>query len=179
MQNRKNRKSVDVVQIVNQVRRTIEKREARMDTAGAVRERVRGQLIHRIQRAPIPEDVKQDLIDARMEWIFDPSAFWWSRRPGIGPLLNLFRRLTRPLVKIFFNPDAMLHHLNRLSYLVMYQQQLIEDLMVEIELQKLPEHPSQTPRNQAGRRPTNARAQQGHRRSRRNHPRRHKPDYER
>ena len=133
MQRKPNEPSVDVVQIVQQVRKTIEKREARMDNAGTTRERVRDRMIHRITRASMPEDVKRDLIEARMEWVFDPETFWWSRRPVLGSFLNLLRRLARPLVKLFFNPDALLHHVNRLSYLVMYQQQLLEDLMVELE----------------------------------------------
>lgn len=133
-------KNVDVVQIVQQVRRTIEKRESRFDNAGTTRERVRDRLIHKISRAPMPDDVKQDLINARMEWIFDPESFWWSRRPGIGPFINMFRRIAKPIVKLFFNPDAVLHHLNRLSYLVIYQQQLIEDLFVDLEFNRQKEY---------------------------------------
>ncbi|MCS7311866.1 MAG: hypothetical protein NZ742_03005 [Acidobacteria bacterium] len=134
MEKRRSGPKVDVVQIVQQIRRQIEERHTEQATASQVRQEVRDRLLIQWCQLPLPEDVKKDVADQQLRWLLDPEAFWFSRRPGWGPVINLFRRLFRPFVKLFFNPDPLLHHVHRLSYIVQFQIQLIEDLLVEREL---------------------------------------------
>jgi len=143
MEKRRSGPKVDVVQIVQQIRRQIEAQHTEQATASQVRQEVRDRLLIQWRQLPFPEDVKKDVADQRLQWLFDPDAFWFSRRPGWGPIINFFRRLFRPIVKLFFNPDPLLHHVHRLSYLVQFQTQLIEDLLVERELlqRKPPDDP--------------------------------------
>ncbi len=134
MEQRRSGPKVDVVQIVQQIRRQIEEQHTEQATASQVRQGVRDRLLIQWRQLPFPEDVKKDLADCQLQWLFDPDAFWSSRRPGWGPVIKAFRHLFRPFVKLFFNPDPLLHYVHRLSYLVQFQHQLIEDLLVEREL---------------------------------------------
>lgn len=134
---RKKNKHVDVVHIVRKVRTQLEHQSAQLQAAGQLREKIRDNLRSQMQRMNFPSDVIDDLLGQHLEWVLDPDIFWISKRPVIGPILNFFRKIIRPIIKLFFNPDALLHSINRLSYLVVFQQKLIEDLLVENELRKM------------------------------------------
>ncbi len=142
---RKKTQRVDVVHIVRKIRTRLEHQSAQLQAAGQLREKVRDNLRSQLQRMNFPPDIVDDLLGHHLEWIFDPDVFWTSKRPGIGPILNFFRKIMRPFVKLFFNPDPLLHSLNRLSYLVLFQQKLIEDLLVEHELHKMDDLQKQSP----------------------------------
>lgn len=134
MEKRRSGPKVDVVQIVQQIRRQIEEQHTAQATASQVRQEVRDRLLIQWRQLPFPEDVKKDVADRQLQWVLDPDAVWVSRRPGWGPVLTLLRRLFRPLLKVFFNPDPLLHYVHRLGYIVQFQNQVIEDLLVEREL---------------------------------------------
>ncbi len=136
MEKKRSPNRIDVVQIVRQIRQQIEEQHMANATAASVRQQVRAQIRNLLQQAPYPGDVKKDLLDQDLLWIFDPQSFWYSRRPVWGAVINVLRRILRPIVKLFFNPDPLLHHIHRMSYWMAFQQQLIEDLMVERELER-------------------------------------------
>ena len=136
MEKKRSQNRIDVVQIVRQIRQQIEEQHMANATAANVRQQVRAQMRTLLQQAPYPSDVKKDLIDQDLAWIFDPQSFWYSRRPVWGAIINVLRRILRPIVKLFFNPDPLLHYMHRMSYWLAFQQQLIEDLMVERELER-------------------------------------------
>lgn len=125
---------VDVVRIVRQIRQQIEQRHEAQAKASQVRAEIREQMRILWDQSPFPDDVKKDIADRDLLWIFDPQQFWFSQRRRWGFLINMIHRLLRPLVKLFFNPDAVLHYMHRLGYLVAFQNQLLEDLLVEREL---------------------------------------------
>lgn len=117
--------SVDVEQIMEQIRQRIRSKRDEDYTEEQIRELAKVKL----ERFLDPQNIRSDMVtyyrrrlkereaalrdtpDVPTSYDFDPEIVFRSSRGIVGRLLYWVRRLSSPIVKIFFNPAPILHAL--------------------------------------------------------------------
>ena len=125
---------VDVAVLMEAIRKRIEERKKGLYTEAEIREIAE----HRLDGVLDGHDFNPDLVkDFRAEpqrwnFLFDPETVYRSSRGPLGRLLELARRVLRPVQKLFWNPTPMIHALSRQSDLNSYYVHLLHNLSLEL-----------------------------------------------
>ena len=125
---------VDVAVLMEAIRKRIEERKKGLYTEAEIREIAE----HRLDGVLDGHDFNPDLVkDFRAEpqrwnFLFDPETVYRSSRGPLGRLLELARRVLRPVQKLVWNPTPMIHALSRQSDLNSYYVHLLHNLSLEL-----------------------------------------------
>ena len=129
----------DVQQLLADVYRRIAERQQGLYTDEELRfiaERpLEGVLTGGELRADLLEEFRAR--DAQWNFSFEADAVYRSSRGGAGRLLEVVRRLLRPVQKLFWNPNPMIAALSRQSDLNRFYVHLLHNLVLELSRLKL------------------------------------------
>ena len=124
--------AVDVEQIMEQIRARVREKRGVDYTEEQIRElanvkldrfldpkNVRSDLLEHFRKRYQSSDAAASVTQAALEAVnvpaFEPDAVYRSSRGGIGRVLYAIRRMLRPIVKLFINPDPMLEYVRAVS----------------------------------------------------------------
>lgn len=138
-----NPNSIDVTDIVKQVRQHLYEKQQEAKTDDKIRLQAKQKLINKLNSLPFPKDVKDDLLKSNFDLIFDSDSLIRSERPFIGSIFKLTRLLFKPILKFIININPLMHFLHRQSYLIILYKELLLDMIFEIE--KMHYRPSKKP----------------------------------
>jgi len=82
-----------------------------------------------IQTSQVPDSVADLIKQQTFFEPYDPRTLYVSKRPGIGSILGVIRRLLKPITKLFVNLDPMAHEVHRLTALNNMYLKAIQDLV--------------------------------------------------
>jgi len=125
---------VDVAAIMEAIRKRIEEKKKGLYTEEEIQEIAE----HRLDAVLDAHDFNSDLISdfrsqpARWNFRFDPETIYRSSRGPVGRVLGGLRSLLKPVQKLFWNPNPMIHALSRQSDLNRYYVHLLHNLALEL-----------------------------------------------
>ncbi len=125
---------VDVAALMEAIRKRIEEKKKGLYTDEEIREIAE----HRLDGVLDAHDFNPDLVKdfradpKRWNFLFDPETIYRSSRGPVGRLLELARRVLRPVQKLFWNPTPMIYALSRQSDLNNYYVHLLHNLSLEL-----------------------------------------------
>jgi hypothetical protein len=133
MKIRYNPASIDVVDIVRQIKQHLQEKQQELKTEDRIRIQIENKLKSKLDTLSFPKDVKEELAKSNFNFIFSADSLITSERPVIGAVFSLTRRIFKPFLKFIINIDPLIHHIHRQSYLLMLYKESLIDLNLEVE----------------------------------------------
>lgn len=135
---------VDVEEIMRGIRRRIEEKKQGLYSDEEIEEIAGHRLDAVLDAHEFNADFISDIRDAKARWNFQfgPETIYRSSRGAVGQMLEAFRRVLRPVQKLFWNPNPLISALSRQSDLNEYYVHVLHNMTVEVtklnlELQEL------------------------------------------
>src|SRR5271169_1807488 len=125
---------VDVEAIMDAIRKRIEEKRKGLYSDDEIREIAE----HRLDAVLDAHDFNSDFIKdfraqpERWNFAFGERTLYESSRGAVGRVLQIVRRVLRPIQKLFWNPNPMISALSRQSDLNAYYVHLLHNLAVEL-----------------------------------------------
>jgi hypothetical protein len=137
--------AVDVEQIMRQIRQRIREKRG----VDYTEEEIRQLAQVRLERFLDPGNVRSDLVrhyrerssgtfhlPASDNYAFEDHTIYYSGRGVGGGLINFIRRLLNPVLKLFFNPNPLIHVLHMQSRINDHQAQLFARIEEQFAVRK-------------------------------------------
>ena len=125
--------SIDVVDIVKQIKQHIQEKQQESRADERIRIQIENKLKNKLDSLPFPKDVKEELIQSNFNIVFATDSLIKSERQKLGFLFTLTRKLFKPFLKFIINLDPLIHFLHRQSFLLLLYKESIIDLSFEME----------------------------------------------
>ena len=120
---------IDVVEIMKKIRQSAAGSRTELTRDDRIKREAKSEFQTLIQTSQVPDSVA-DLIKQQTYFEpYDPRTLYVSKRPGIGAVLGVIRRLLRPITKLFINLDPLAHEVHRLTALNNLYLKAIQDLI--------------------------------------------------
>ena len=133
MKIRYNPASIDVVDIIKQIKQQIQEKQQESRADERIRIQVENKLKSKLDSLAFPKDVKEELVKSNFNIIFTTDSLLKSERPKLGFIFNVTRKLFKPFLKFIINIDPIIHFLHRQSFLLLLYKESFIDISFEIE----------------------------------------------
>ena len=120
---------IDVVEIMKKIRQSATSNRTELNHDDRVKREAKSEFQSLIQSAQVPDTVADLIKQQSFFEPYDPRTLYVSKRPGIGSILGVIRRLLKPITKLFVNLDPMAHEVHRLTSLNNLYLKAIQDLI--------------------------------------------------
>ena len=149
---------IDVVEIMKKIRQSATVNRTELTHDDRIKREAKSEFQTLIQTAQVPDSVADLIKQQTFFEPYDPRTLYVSKRPGIGSILGVIRRLLKPITKLFVNLDPMAHEVHRLTalnnlYLKAIQELIHKTSALQVELYHYkkrnvggPRHRSEHPR---------------------------------
>jgi hypothetical protein len=119
---------IDVVEIMKKIRQSAAGNRTELNRDDRIKREAKSEFQTLIQAAQVPDSIADLIRQQTFFEPYDPRTLYVSRRPGIGSILGVIRRLLKPITKLFVNLDPLAHEVHRLSALNNLYLKAIQDL---------------------------------------------------
>jgi hypothetical protein len=120
---------IDVVEIMKKIRQSATGNRTELTRDDRIKREAKSEFQTLIQTSQVPDSVADLIKQQTFFEPYDPRTLYVSKRPGIGSILGVIRRLLRPITKLFVNLDPMAHEVHRLTALNNLYLKAIQDLI--------------------------------------------------
>ena len=165
---------IDVVEIMKKIRQSATGNRSELTRDDRIKREAKSEFLTLIQTSQVPDSVADLIKQQTFFEPYDPRTLYVSKRPGIGSILGVIRRLLRPITKLFVNLDPLAYEVHRLTalnnlYLKAIQELIHKSSALQVELYQM------TKRSGNGGRPRPEHSRYNNNNSSSNH-RRHRGD---
>jgi hypothetical protein len=125
---------VNVEEIMRSIRKRIEEKKQGLYTDDELREIAERRLDAVLDAHEFNSDLIADFRSQTGRWnfAFGPETVYRSSRGAVGQVLEVVRRILRPVQKLFWNPNPMIAALSRQSDLNSYYVHLLHNFALEV-----------------------------------------------
>ncbi len=120
---------IDVVEIMKKIRQSAAGNRTELTRDDRVKREAKSEFQTLIQNSQVPDSVADLIKQQTIFEPYDPRTLYVSKRPGIGSILGVIRRLLKPITKLFVNLDPLAHEVHRLTALNNLYLKAIQDLI--------------------------------------------------
>jgi hypothetical protein len=120
---------IDVVEIMKKIRQSATGNRTELTRDDRIKREAKSEFQTLIQTSQVPDSVADLIKQQTFFEPYDPRTLYVSKRPGIGSILGVIRRLLRPITKLFVNLDPLAHEVHRLTALNNLYLKAIQDLI--------------------------------------------------
>jgi hypothetical protein len=120
---------IDVVEIMKKIRQSAAGNRTELNRDDRIKREAKSEFQTLIQTAQVPDSVADLIKQQTFFEPYDPRTLYVSKRPGIGTILGVIRRLLKPITKLFVNLDPLAHEVHRLSALNNLYLKAIQELV--------------------------------------------------
>lgn len=120
---------IDVVEIMKKIRQSAAGNRTELTRDDRIKREAKSEFQTLIQTAQVPDSVADLIKQQTFFEPYDPRTLYVSKRPGIGSILGVIRRLLRPITKLFVNLDPLAYEVHRLTALNNLYLKAIQDLI--------------------------------------------------
>jgi hypothetical protein len=120
---------IDVVEIMKKIRQSASGNRTELTRDDRIKREAKSEFQTLIQNAQVPDSVADLIKQQTFFEPYDPRTLYVSKRPGIGSILGVIRRLLRPITKLFVNLDPLAYEVHRLTALNNLYLKAIQDLV--------------------------------------------------
>jgi hypothetical protein len=120
---------IDVVEIMKKIRQSASGNRTELTRDDRIKREAKSEFQTLIQNAQVPDSVADLIKQQTFFEPYDPRTLYVSKRPGIGSILGVIRRLLKPITKLFVNLDPLAHEVHRLTALNNLYLKAIQDLI--------------------------------------------------
>ena len=136
---------IDVVEIMKKIRQSSAGQRTELTHDDRIKREAKSEFQTLIQTAQVPDSVADLIKQQTFFEPYDPRTLYISKRPGIGSILGVIRRLLKPITKLFVNLDPLAHEVHRLTALSNLYLKAIQDLVyktsaLQMELYHMKKH---------------------------------------
>jgi hypothetical protein len=165
---------IDVVEIMKKIRQSSAGQRSELSTDDRIKREAKSEFQTLIQNAQVPDPIVDQIKQQTIFEPYDPRTLYISKRPGIGSILGVIRRILKPITKLFINLDPLAYEVHRLTALNNFYLKAVQDLVyktsaLQTELYHMKKHGG-------GRHRTREEHGRFNRNSGSNHNRRHRGD---
>jgi hypothetical protein len=118
-----------VVEIMKKIRQSASGDRTELTRDDRIKREAKSEFQTLIQTAQVPDSVADLIKQQTFFEPYDPRTLYVSKRPGIGSILGVIRRLLKPITKLFVNLDPLAHEVHRLTALNNLYLKAIQDLV--------------------------------------------------
>ncbi len=120
---------IDVVEIMKKIRQSASGNRTELTQDDRIKREAKSEFQTLIQNAQVPDAVADLIKQQTFFEPYDPRTLYVSKRPGIGTILGVIRRLLKPFTKLFVNLDPLAYEVHRLTALNNLYLKAIQDLV--------------------------------------------------
>jgi hypothetical protein len=120
---------IDVVEIMKKIRQSATGNRTELNRDDRIKREAKSEFQTLIQTAQVPDSVADLIKQQSFFEPYDPRTLYVSKRPGIGSILGVIRRLLKPITKLFVNLDPLAHEVHRLTALNNLSLKAIQELI--------------------------------------------------
>ncbi|MCI0413449.1 hypothetical protein L0222_11710 [bacterium] len=120
---------IDVVEIMKKIRQSASGNRTELTRDDRIKREAKSEFQTLIQNAQVPDSVADLIKQQTFFEPYDPRTLYVSKRPGIGTILGVIRRLLKPITKLFVNLDPLAYEVHRLTALNNLYLKAIQDLV--------------------------------------------------
>jgi hypothetical protein len=136
---------IDVVEIMKKIRQSSAGQRTELTNDDRIKREAKSEFQTLIQTSQVPDSVADLIKQQTFFEPYDPRTLYISKRPGIGSILGVIRRLLKPITKLFVNLDPLAHEVHRLTALSNLYLKAIQDLVyktssLQMELYHMKKH---------------------------------------
>ena len=136
---------IDVVEIMKKIRQSSAGQRTELTHDDRIKREAKSEFQTLIQTAQVPDSVADLIKQQTFFEPYDPRTLYISKRPGVGSILGVIRRLLKPITKLFVNLDPLAHEVHRLTALNNLYLKAIQDLVyktssLQMELYHMKRH---------------------------------------
>ena len=133
---------IDVVEIMKKIRQSATGNRTELTRDDRIKREAKSEFLTLIQTSQVPDSVADLIKQQTFFEPYDPRTLYVSKRPGIGSILGVIRRLLRPITKLFVNLDPLAHEVHRLTalnnlYLKAIQELIHKSSALQVELYQM------------------------------------------
>jgi hypothetical protein len=130
---------IDVVEIMKKIRQSAAGNRTELNRDDRIKREAKSEFQTLIQTSQVPDSVADLIKQQTFFEPYDPRTLYVSKRPGIGTILGVIRRLLKPITKLFVNLDPLAHEVHRLTalnnlYLKAIQELVYKSSALQVEL---------------------------------------------
>jgi hypothetical protein len=136
---------IDVVEIMKKIRQSSAGQRAELSHDDRIKREAKSEFQTLIQNAQVPEPIVDQIKQQIVYEPYDPRTLYISKRPGIGSILGVIRRILKPITKLFVNLDPLAYEVHRLTALNNFYLKTVQDLIyktsaLQTELYNMKKH---------------------------------------
>jgi len=136
---------IDVVEIMKKIRQSSSGQRTELTHDDRIKREAKSDFQTLIQSAQVPDTIADLIKQQTFFEPYDPRTLYISKRPGIGSILGVIRRLLKPITKLFVNLDPLAYEVHRLTalnnlYLKAVQELVYKSSALQTELYHMKKH---------------------------------------
>jgi hypothetical protein len=122
---------IDVVEIMKKIRQSAAGNRTELNRDDRIKREAKSEFHSLLQSSQVPDPIADLIKQQTFFEPYDPRTLYVSKRPGIGSILGVIRRLLRPITKLFVNLDPLAYEVHRMTALNNLYLRAIQDLVTK------------------------------------------------